>query len=393
METIKAKDYYRIETIDVIGQGQLIALMLLYQPIMGYQSTNIYLTLYSEKRHLNSFENLSRLLLLMNMDAQTFMQGIKKLEEMSLVRTYYNEGNSRYIFSLLSPLNTEQFFKSDVYSRLLLRVLGSKEYENNLKKLQRSEIDKTNFKDVSHGFDCRLIENWDEEKELEFIKIKPQLKFENDTKLITFDYDRFLQITNKMLFPLESRTNENLKMIGEYATVYGLSPETMRTIIAKCTDPFSSKLDTTKLRSYAKSAKPDEKKVKNPYLLSCISFLQSKQNGAEVPEYEKGLLEHLLMKMQLTPEVINVLVEYALEKNNNRLNKNFVDSIASALKRSNVTTYEQALKLLNETHPEHSKNKKTTTYKLPDYTATNDVKAISDDELKELDDWLKGKSS
>ena len=47
----------------------------------------------------------------------------------------------------------------------------------------------------------------------------------------------------------------------------------------------------------------------------------------------------------LNPGVVNVLIDYVLKINNNKLTKNFVLAIASQWKRNNIKTVEEAIKL------------------------------------------------
>ncbi|MFI3284321.1 MAG: DnaD domain protein [Erysipelotrichaceae bacterium] len=387
MHLIKGKELYRIETFDVLSQTHLNALMLLYQPVIGYKAISIYLTLNSEKKHLTAYESINRILTLMNIDIDSFCFGLKKLEEMSLLKSFYNEESHKYVFSLFPPLTTEQFLKHDIYSRLLIKVMNQKEYENTMKRFTKIQIDKTNFKDISSHFDTKQLATWDESQEVQFMKVHPKMNFaEEKQSNIRFDYEKFIAITDGILFPYETRTQENLKVIGEYATIYGLSAEVMRQIVGKCSDPFSNQFDVSKLRLLCKQVKPVESKEKNPYLMSCISFLQSKLNGAQVPEYEKGLLEHLLQDMKLAPEVINVVVEYALEKSGNRLTKNFLDSIAASLKRSNIQSYKEAIEYLNKDIKVRTTKK--TTYDIPNYTQ-EEAEALTNEQLLELQKWLK----
>lgn len=54
--------------------------------------------------------------------------------------------------------------------------------------------------------------------------------------------------------------------------------------------------------------------VKNPYALPPVRFLQSKQHGIEVSRSDAYLIETLITDFKMKPEVVNVLIEYVLEK-------------------------------------------------------------------------------
>ena len=56
----------------------------------------------------------------------------------------------------------------------------------------------------------------------------------------------------------------------------------------------------------------------------------------------------------MKPAVINVLVDYVLRINDNKLNRNYVEAIAGQWIRSNITT---ASKAMERAEKEHKKNK------------------------------------
>ena len=57
------------------------------------------------------------------------------------------------------------------------------------------------------------------------------------------------------------------------------------------------------------------------------------------------VLETLLVDYELTPGVVNVLIDYVLKINNNKLTKNFILKIAQQWKRSNIKTVEEAMNI------------------------------------------------
>ena len=69
------------------------------------------------------------------------------------------------------------------------------------------------------------------------------------------------------------------------------------------------------------------------------------------------ILENLLQDIKLNPAVINVLVDYVLSTNNNKLSKSYVETIAGQWKRSGIETASEAMDMAKK---EHNKAKKTT---------------------------------
>ena len=70
-----------------------------------------------------------------------------------------------------------------------------------------------------------------------------------------------------------------------------------------------------------------------------------------------SILEELLIDVKLNPAVINVLIDYVLRTNNNKLVKSYVDTIAGQWKRSNIETALEAMQIAEKEHKK--KYKKT----------------------------------
>ena len=68
--------------------------------------------------------------------------------------------------------------------------------------------------------------------------------------------------------------------------------------------------------------------------------------------------------MDLKPGVVNVLIDYVLRINDNKLTKNFVEAIASQWKRSNIETVEQAMLISKEEHKKKYTYKQTSSVKV-----------------------------
>ena len=77
----------------------------------------------------------------------------------------------------------------------------------------------------------------------------------------------------------------------------------------------------------------------HPYQL-----LKSKYKDGKVVEKDLKLIESLLLDLKLTPGVVNVLIDYVLKVNNQKLNKNYVEAIASQWKRLGIEKEEEAKK-------------------------------------------------
>ena len=100
---------------------------------------------------------------------------------------------------------------------------------------------------------------------------------------------------------------------------------------------------------YLKSADGDNSKrgkiIKVFENYSPYEFLKNKNKGVKPSERDMKILEELLIDMQLKPAVVNVLVDYTLKTNNNKLVKAYVETIAGQWKRNGIETASEAMDL------------------------------------------------
>ena len=177
-------------------------------------------------------------------------------------------------------------------------------------------------------------------------------------------------------------------LIGQLATIYGLSVDRMRILVNRCADINAMAFDGEKLKLLAEKSKPDITSAKDIYSLPPVSFLQAKQNGAEVSLADRKILEDLSLKMHFPPDVINIMIEYILKRSQNRLVKQFVDMVAGEWARDGVKTREDALK---ETKKKNMKFAKKSEKELPAYMSETkqEETTVSEEELQEVQKLLK----
>ena len=117
-----------------------------------------------------------------------------------------------------------------------------------------------------------------------------------------------------------------------------------------------------------------------------------KNKGIKPTSRDLKLLEYLAVELKMKPAVINVLIDYVLRINDNKLNKNYVEAIASGWIRSGIETAEKAMERAEK---EHKKNKKQVftpkqEEKVPVwFNEKNEVIEISEEEKNELENLLK----
>ncbi len=86
-------------------------------------------------------------------------------------------------------------------------------------------------------------------------------------------------------------------------------------------------------------------------------FLKAKYKGGKPTPKDLELIEGLIIEQKLAPSVVNVLIDYVLKINDNKLTKKYVEAIASQWKITGVKTAREAMELAE------SSQKKRKTYK------------------------------
>ena len=272
---VRTRDTYRIEYSGGISEEILLSLMQLYQPLTGPEACSLFLTMAAEGLRQHTLESHSRLFALCGFGPDVFDRACAKLEEYMLLRVYCRKGENRdaYIYHLNTPMNAGAFMQSGVYMNRLQKVLGQKNLETTVANLKDNGISTQGYQDIT-----RMVRYSSEEanQPSAFTTIQPRYRFAIDDSTIVFDYERFIASTSDLVFPIELRTEENLRLIGKLATVHGLSVDRMRILVRKCVNLNTMTFDGDRLRILAEKSTPDVTGGKDVYSLPPVSFLQSK---------------------------------------------------------------------------------------------------------------------
>jgi len=309
-----------------------------------------------------------------------------RLEQYLLLKSYYDGTKNAYLYELLYPQSAQAFLAHEVFGRLYMDKLGKQAFEFMKKSFVSTEENKEAYQDISaHMRD--ILRDWDESKEAQFASSKPI----SQTKPRFFRFDKFLNGLSDMILPQSERTKENLDFIAEKAELYGIDEMEMQKLVGKSMDLKTNCLDRKKLvRCMQSSQKEFGKKLADPYDLPPIRFLQMKQNGIAVSKSDQRLIDQILNeKYHMTPQVINVLIEYVLEHNHQSLARSYVEKVAAAWVRLGIDTKEKAL-ANSQAKDQSGSYVKPQRKQLPKWfyeqdlsEAKNKDEAVSDEELME----------
>lgn len=430
MRTILPADIYMVVNKTVITSTDRKIITMLYQPIIGHVATSLYFTLCDDldKREVMS-EELTHyhLMMTMQLKLESIVIAREKLEAIGLLKTFFKKENvNTYVYQLYSPLSAAEFLNHPILNVVLYNNLGKKEYQKVVSYFKIPRINLKDYQEITKQFDevftpvpgNSITENDDI---ADTNKNRPTLMHQIDFNLL------ISSIPESMISP-NCFNNDVKELINNLSYAYGIDDLTMQGIVR---DSLNERglIDKNELRKNARNYYQFEQGGRLPTLIyttqpeylrsptgdasnwakmvytfetvTPYDYLKSKYKNGEPSARDLRLIESLLTDMKLKPGVVNVLIAYVLKINNQKLSKNYVETIAGQWKRLNIETVEDAMRLSEKEHKRVKKkleaNKKTKPVEtkqkeapVPDwFNKELDTVGISSEEQKELDDIIK----
>lgn len=393
----------------------------LYEPIIGSVAVSLYLTLWSDldKRELTSKDfTHHHLMTLLKSNLEDIKEARKGLEAVGLLKTFYRQAENvnNYIYELYSPLSAYEFFNHPILNIVLYNNIGSGEYQSLQALYKKPGFNYTNYEDISY-----VINNvFKSIPETEFNQSdiqKKELGKINIESLIDFDL-LVSSIPNKILNE-KAFSKKTRELINNLAFVYNLDTLKMSDLIRLTIDEKglinkdlllketrkyyeynnSGALPTLIYRTQPEHLKTPEGDLSNRGKMLYIfenttpyDFLRSKYKNTSPTSRDLKLLEYLAVDLNLPPGVINVLIDYVLRINNNKLNKAFIETIAGQWVRTGIKTASEAMSIAEKEHKKNNKKVFTTKEDRPLpvwFNAINKVNQISEEAKEEMDNLLK----
>lgn len=369
-------DLYRLEGIITVYGSELKALSLLYRELIGDSCVSFYLNLIFQDK--TDFQPFNQLLHSLNLSLDQFESRLHRLEEFGLAVTYNR--SDRYIIVLNKPLAYHDFIDHDIFGRLLIKKVDRAYYEFLKRGQISSQSDKSGFQNVSQTIDYSLLDSWSSDLEIKYNELRPRQNDKADFDS-SFDIRGFMRSIKNASFPQSLRTYDNLNKIAMAADTYALNKSDLRKFVIRSTDFEPVAFHYDRFLSLCRNANIEHYQGTG-YQMPCTAFLLNLQDGKEPSYNDKLLMERLRLEYNLKSEVINYLLEYAFFRCSRQLIPSFIYTVASNLKRNDISSADEAKEFLSS----YVKDKKvqSRSASLPDYDEIDNSRIqISDEEYEQ----------
>lgn len=408
-------DTYTVINRSIITEEDKNNVITLYEPLIGPIAISLYFTLLRDIKLLDFISKdytHHHLMTMMSTSIETIKIARQSLEGVGLLKTYFKEGDpNSYVYELFSPLSSREFFASPIFNIALYNSIGKYEYELLKKEYSLPEINLNSYEDIS----VSLNEIYDSSPNI--VPFETRTTKTSSIKLDSnVNFDLLLSSLPKGLIDKRSFTKKIKELIEQLSFIYNLDTlkisDILKTslkgngiideeLLRKNARKYYQYNNDGKLPSLVYKSQPDSlkesitpkdaltEKIYQFENTTPYDYLRIKNKGTNPTAGELKLLESLLVDMKLTPAVVNVLIDYALRKNNNKLTKGYVETIASQWSREGVKTATEAMELARK---ENGKKASKTTKKgvEPSWLNKTIEKAeITKEEQEELDELLK----
>lgn len=387
--TLLPADKYIVVNKTVLTEQDRKNIVSLYEPIIGSVAVSLYLTLW---RDLDRYTFVSidythhHLMTLLKTNLENIKLARKALEAMGLLRTFFQSGEpNSYVYELYSPMSPKEFFANPIFNVVLYNNIGATEYELLKKEYSSMSIPLKDYEEITSMFD-EVFKSSNNQVGFEAIgrEVLP-LNMQDQ-----IDFDLLISSLPKGLVKERTFNKRVRELINNLAFVYNLDTLKMVEILRMsmnengAIDKDALRLQTRKYYQYNNHGKlptlvyraqpeylksPSGDTSKKGRIIEVFEnttpfdFLKSKYHNGNPTARDLKLLEYLLIDVELKPAVVNVLIDYVLKKNNNKLNTAFVETIAGQWKRLGIETAKDAMEVAEKEHKKYTNKLKKETNK------------------------------
>ncbi|WP_394188443.1 replication initiation and membrane attachment family protein [Paenisporosarcina quisquiliarum] len=361
---------------------------LLYKPIIGIEAMSLYFTLWAESEY-HPAEPLSHYFLMdvLGMPLKKIFDARVSLEAIGLLKTWKQDKSDQrlFIYEVLAPLTAHAFFSEPILATSLYSVIHEKAYIKVRDRFMKKQQTHQDFENVSRELKDVYKSNHDYNKLGHIFDNTPTEEVNRPSKLpfysLDFDFDLLKSGLSEVMIPSHVLTLPVKELIAKVAFLYSFNPLDMQKVVMLAIDDQNriteerlkkSAADFYKLtvsskppklmkqvKNTTEPASPIAKSSKDELLIKYLEetppleVLRDISKGREPMPIEVELANELVMKYELPPPVVNVLLQFVLIRAKMKLNKNYVHKIAAHWQRENVQTAREAIDISRKEHDQY----------------------------------------
>lgn len=402
--TLLPADRYVIFNKTILTDFDKKVLITFYEPIIGHLGVSLYLTLWNDLEGINQVSrelNHHHLMSILKCPLNAIKEAREALEAVGLIKTYFKSGDiNNYIYELYSPLSPTEFLNHPILNVVLYDNIGDSEYEYLKKLYQKLKIDTKDYTDVSKKIDEVYVSQSDIpvfesiERSVNDITCNDQVDFDLIISSIpkgiinerAFN-KKTKELINQLAFIYKIDSLKMMELIRSVLNEYGMIDKTaLRQASRKMYQFNNGALPTLIYRSqpeYLKTPVGDNsmrgKIIRAFESINPVDFLRNKYRGVKPTTADIKIIEMLVIDLEMPPAVVNVLLDYVLRKNNNRLSRAYIETIAGQWKRAGLKNASEAMDFA-----EKENNKLTKKLSNKEHTSNEPVWFNKDNQKQEL---------
>ena len=402
--TLLPADRYVIFNKTILTDFDKKVLITFYEPIIGHLGVSLYLTLWNDLEGINQVSrelNHHHLMSILKCPLNAIKEAREVLEAVGLIKTYFKAGDvNSYIYELYSPLSPTEFLNHPILNVVLYDNIGDSEYEYLKKLYQKLKIDTKDYTDVSKKIDEVYVSQSDIpvfesiERSVNDISCNDQVDFDLIISSIpkgiinerAFN-KKTKELINQLAFIYKIDSLKMMELIRSVLNEYGMIDKTaLRQASRKMYQFNNGALPTLIYRSqpeYLKTPVGDNsmrgKIIRAFESINPVDFLRNKYRGVKPTTADIKIIEMLVIDLEMPPAVVNVLLDYVLRKNNNRLSRAYIETIAGQWKRAGLKNASEAMDFA-----EKENNKLTKKLSNKEHTSNEPVWFNKDNQKQEL---------
>lgn len=390
---LRPQDNFNVIRDFSINDQHLEILNRLFTPLIGPNAMGLYY--YLEQFVTQDTERVTTHYVVMSelkINLSEFRKQMDLLEAIGLVKSYvhHDSNKSSFVYKLIQPPSAYQFFSDPMLSIFLYSEIEKERYHQ-LKEYFEADkhFNLDNYQEVTRKYtDVFKVPNKKFKDDVTNIKRDEAYEGLNLSK-VDFDFEALYDLLQSHFISTEIINADAKSLITQLATLYGLTPEAMKSVILKSITS-AQQLSFEDMRKHARTYYQMEHDQRLPSLqINQQSMPEKKENnhseedrleqlnrvspiemltswkGSELNLDEKKLVEELVEREQLPFGVVNILLQFVMLKEDMRLPKNYTLKIASHWKRKGLKTAQQAEPYAKKMNEDEQQQKSQRSYKQP----------------------------